>query len=476
MFGDYEAQRHWMEITHNLPSREWYFNTSNNDLQYWGLDYPPLTAYHSKLCGDIAALINSDFVALGSSRGYESNSHKLFMRATVLVADLLILFPAICFYWRAFKRRTEERKGEGDDHQSQVNSSLVWRYLALLYPGLILIDHGHFQYNNISLGLVIAAVMCIVNNKNLTGSALFTLSLSYKQMSLYYALPFFFYLLGYALQRGIKSGIAYITLLGATVLGTFSLIWAPFLTDIDQFLQVLHRLFPLARGVFEDKVANVWCAVNVVYKLRFIFSNERMAQICLCTTALSVLPSCINIYLKPKQDKFILALINSSLAFFLFSYQVHEKSILLVATPILLYYPNDPLACLWFLIISIFSMLPLLIKDGLIIPTISLTLFYLVSAHLMVNLFSFGRNKASSKPQEKTFISQIPFKKISFYLSLSGCAILTFCTVAFKPPNHLPDLFPLLVSVYSCAHFCVFFIYFNYCQLRTPSHPKLKKN
>ena len=24
MFGDYEAQRHWMEITYNLPIREWY--------------------------------------------------------------------------------------------------------------------------------------------------------------------------------------------------------------------------------------------------------------------------------------------------------------------------------------------------------------------------------------------------------------------------------------------------------------------
>ena len=24
MYGDYEAQRHWMEITTNLPAREWY--------------------------------------------------------------------------------------------------------------------------------------------------------------------------------------------------------------------------------------------------------------------------------------------------------------------------------------------------------------------------------------------------------------------------------------------------------------------
>lgn len=47
MHGDFEAQRHWMEITIHLPTSMWYFY----DLQYWGLDYPPLTAYHSWLCG-----------------------------------------------------------------------------------------------------------------------------------------------------------------------------------------------------------------------------------------------------------------------------------------------------------------------------------------------------------------------------------------------------------------------------------------
>jgi alpha-1,3-glucosyltransferase len=51
MFGDYEAQRHWMEITFNLNVRDWYQNTTDNDLNYWGLDYPPLTAYHSYLMG-----------------------------------------------------------------------------------------------------------------------------------------------------------------------------------------------------------------------------------------------------------------------------------------------------------------------------------------------------------------------------------------------------------------------------------------
>jgi alpha-1,3-glucosyltransferase len=47
MHGDFEAQRHWLEITAHLPISQWYFY----DLQWWGLDYPPLTAYHSWILG-----------------------------------------------------------------------------------------------------------------------------------------------------------------------------------------------------------------------------------------------------------------------------------------------------------------------------------------------------------------------------------------------------------------------------------------
>ena len=51
LYGDYEAQRHWMEITINIPIADWYRNTTDNDLLYWGLDYPPLSAYFSFICG-----------------------------------------------------------------------------------------------------------------------------------------------------------------------------------------------------------------------------------------------------------------------------------------------------------------------------------------------------------------------------------------------------------------------------------------
>lgn len=73
-FGDYEAQRHWMEITTSLPLSEWYFNTTNNDLQYWGLDYPPLTAYHSFLLGKL--FVSSFSVFFDTSLHFSESSIK----------------------------------------------------------------------------------------------------------------------------------------------------------------------------------------------------------------------------------------------------------------------------------------------------------------------------------------------------------------------------------------------------------------
>ena len=45
-------------------------------------------------------------------------------------------------------------------------------YFSALYPGLILIDHGHFQYNNISLGLFIIATSLV--SRLIFGLSLFT--------------------------------------------------------------------------------------------------------------------------------------------------------------------------------------------------------------------------------------------------------------------------------------------------------------
>lgn len=70
----------------------------------------------------------------------------------------------------------------------------------LLQPTLVLTDHGHFQYNCISLGLSALAATSIARGQDLLGSVLFSLALNHKQMSLFFAPAFFAHLLGKCLQ------------------------------------------------------------------------------------------------------------------------------------------------------------------------------------------------------------------------------------------------------------------------------------
>lgn len=72
---------------------------------------------------------------------------------------------------------------------------------VLLQPAAVLIDHGHFQYNNISLGLTAGAAAAIGAGHDMLGSMLYCLALNHKQMALYYAPAFFGHLLGKCLQR-----------------------------------------------------------------------------------------------------------------------------------------------------------------------------------------------------------------------------------------------------------------------------------
>nr|XP_020489358.1 dolichyl pyrophosphate Man9GlcNAc2 alpha-1,3-glucosyltransferase [Labrus bergylta] len=469
MFGDYEAQRHWQEVTYNLPPQEWYFNTTDNDLLYWGLDYPPLTAYHSLICAYVAKMINPEWVELHTSRGYESPAHKLFMRATVLVADLLIFFPAVVVYCFYLTDGSSKRK---------VSTVLLF----LLYPGLILIDYGHFQYNAVSLGFALWGVLALGLGWDAFGSMAFCLALNYKQMELYHALPFFCYLLGKSVKLGL-TGRGFFTLarIASSVLVTFALCWLPFLSDPGQASQVVRRIFPVARGLYEDKVANTWCSLNILIKIRSILSSD--TQICLSAacTLLAVLPSCVRLLTKPTFWQFKLALVNSSLAFFLFSYQVHEKSILLVALPALLLLNDLPLMVIWLLLASTFSMLPLLLKDGLLLPYVVTSLAFLFfSIYLLSALEHCSEEELRLGAYHKLlfFLPRLDLAGIvrwKFYISIAVMVGLSFVTVAMVPPPHLPDLFPVLVSVTSFSHFFGTFLYFNIVQFSEPPSRKTQK-
>ncbi|CAJ0764697.1 7529_t:CDS:2 [Entrophospora sp. SA101] len=242
IYGDFEAQRHWMELTLNVPIKQWYYY----DTEWWGLDYPPLTAYVSWICGKIGYLINPEWVELDESRGYESTELKIFMRSSVLILEYLIFIPSVLVF---------------------VN----WWF----------VDSWKKKENVL------------------------------RQM-------------------------------GLTVIITFSVMFFPFLDSLDQITQVIWRIFPLYRGLYEDKVANIWCSINVIIKLRELFEIYVLTKLSLLTTLIAILPTCFYIGITTDKHQLVYSLANCSLAFFLFSFQVHEKSILLPALPITLLIMDEP--------------------------------------------------------------------------------------------------------------------------------------
>ncbi|ETN22969.1 hypothetical protein, variant [Phytophthora nicotianae INRA-310] len=370
MFGDYEAQRHWMEITINLPISGWYFNTTSNDLLYWGLDYPPLTAYVSYLFGRAASVMEPAMVELTNSRGYESAASKVFMRSSVLLCDIALFIPAILYMARALYGNEQWRR------------RTTFVLLILLQPAILLIDHGHFQYNNVCLGFTALGVALILQGHEFLGSICYCLALNFKQMALYYAPSFGVFLLARCLYR--KMCVLHLLKLAVAVIATFALMWSPFCaypsqeeTCLSTIAQVVQRIFPFGRGLFEDKVANFWCIVDFVLKIRRHVTPALQMRLCTAMTFIGFLPSIIDLLRrKPTNLRFVLSLAICSLSFFLFSFQVHEKTILLPLLPISFLFAHNALLSGWFSVLSTFSMYFLLKKDGLVLPYIVLQLAY----------------------------------------------------------------------------------------------------
>jgi len=79
--------------------------------------------------------------------------------------------------------------------KSELKHQVYSLSFILCSPLLILIDHGHFQYNCVMLGLILYSVILLEKRRIYFGSILYVMALNFKIMGLYYALPIFVYIL-----------------------------------------------------------------------------------------------------------------------------------------------------------------------------------------------------------------------------------------------------------------------------------------
>ena len=435
LFGDYEAQRHWMEITVNYPIEDWYKVESD----YWKLDYPPLTAWYSYIFGLLSRLFDPLSMESFKSRGYSTLHHIFFMRFSVFISEILLYLPCVLLYFYQLNQHL---------NQKLFSLSLL---LLLLSPPLILIDYGHFQYNNVMLGFAVLSLTSSLMGSYSVAAGALALSFNFKIMGLYYFIPLVSYWLSAIYDKSMrgrmKYGIelknftmAYIGVSGLiTVAGTgfviSCLVWSPWI-GLDDALVVLARIFPVDRGVFEDKVATFWCVTSVIIKYKQIFSVATMGIITGIVTLIMTVPWVYLTVIKRRFKKsLVFGMAGSALTFFLFSYHVHEKTILVPLMPLMfltvLEYPD-----LFELIIvtSTFSLYPLLSLDRLKLPYFAFQALFLALSHI---------NKENLK-------NLVIMKKInSVYI---GIAIIHLIELV-EMPSQYPYLFELIVACYCFAVF-----------------------
>lgn len=324
------------------------------------------------------------------------------------MSEYLIYVPAAIIFLRHYGRA----EGVG------ATSHSVAMVAFLMQPATILVDHGHFQYNTVMLGFVIAALSSIYTGRLIWSCIFFVAALGYKQMALYYSPIIFAYLLGACLTPRIRVGrlfsIATITALsllalyGPLILGSIydtrqgvplpnpttptlldGLPFRPnpistYYPPLLQLTQSLHRIFPFARGLFEDKVANFWCALNTIYKLRNLpTALISLSRLSLYFTLATSLPTTLLIGAIPQRSLLPYALAATAWSFYLFSYQVHEKSILLPLLPMTLLLGSkegltkETRAWVgWANMVGTWTLYPLLKRDGLRTPYFVLTLLW----------------------------------------------------------------------------------------------------
>uniref|UniRef100_A0A183DVB8 Alpha-1,3-glucosyltransferase n=1 Tax=Gongylonema pulchrum TaxID=637853 RepID=A0A183DVB8_9BILA len=278
------------------------------------------------------------------------------------------------------------------------------------------------RYNHLSLGLFLFSFTCFVSNFLKLGSVFFVLAVHYKQIELYHALPVAVYLLSRTYTElfpssAIKSYCAWLRqllVLFTCVSCTMFVLWFPFIYTRSDLFQILRRIFPFYRGLFEDKVANLWCSLNVLIKLKKNFEILFLLRISAVAVLVTNIPCLLSLYYRPTVLNFKYSLLASSLSFFLFSFQVHEKSILFVALPSLLLWQENPVLVSWLLIIS--------------------------------NVRSVNR--------------------LAVHGSCLASLLLCLASLVVRPPARYPHIFSLLTAVYCFFHFMLFFLYVNFHMLR----------
>jgi hypothetical protein len=108
-------------------------------------------------------------------------------------------------------------------------------------------------------------------------------------MSLYHAVPFFVQMVATTIFQNFDIMTTF--RIGIMISSTMGLLWLPF---GEEWPQVLARIFPLKRGVFEDKVGTFWYVLDRIQPYKGILEDTQVAKICIILSTVMLAPSALH--------------------------------------------------------------------------------------------------------------------------------------------------------------------------------------
>lgn len=488
---DFGVHRNWLAITHNLPVAQWYIEKTSQ----WTLDYPPFFAYYEwALLYLVPRFVREDGCLAIVEKGIYSLPTVFFQRLSVIVSEL-VLFLALQWYVKSARLNQEATRAY------VVALSLV------LSPGILIIDHIHFQYNGILYGFLVLMINCARLEKFLWCGFWFSVLLCFKHIYLYLAPAVFVYLLrAYCLNLSYDPKMSFahnavrlvrwknLFKLGSVVIGVFIVAFGPFIY-YHVIPEMIARLFPFSRGLTHAYWApNVWALYSFldrvliqVYKrvplsriplqrvLQFdpsLLNNQKLVssstrgivgdieflvlptitpRLTFLLTLFYQLMALIPLFLQPTFERFLGALTLCGYASFLFGWHVHEKAILIVIFPISFLVTRDKRLLSSFNLLAscgYVSLFPLIFTpEEWLIKVVFTLLWYII--------FYFHFRKVVRVPSHLTELSGYMLDRVSnlFILGLLPVTIIT----------GMIDLFQHKYEVLRQLEFLKLMIYSVYC-------------
>lgn len=260
---DFEVHRNWIALTGSLTLEEWYTDATSQ----WTLDYPPLFAHFEGALARVAKVVDPKMLTV-QKEPYTSFACIVFQRCTVIFFDVVLALGA----WQCTSSLTKK--------STSVKSfaAPLATVLVLFSPGLLLIDHVHFQYNGLGLGIQLTAMAAALKNKPITCAFLFSIMVHFKHVFAYAAPGFAAHLLAHHVPGGWSNGwfndsrrLVKIVKRCSSYIGVALFVsilsLGPFVYS-GQLDAVLSRLFPFGRGLTHAYwAANFWALYSISDKI-----------------------------------------------------------------------------------------------------------------------------------------------------------------------------------------------------------------